>query len=160
MKTNLFFLFFIINSSLFAQSLSRSVIGGAGDFYESTSVGDLHFTLGELTVEYLDENQALAQGFHRLHLPLLNVAVENPKEATLELTIYPNPTADYVTVQTNRQDKLTLTVTDILGRSLRQILLLSSRHTLNVSELPAGTYAFSVYDSSDFLYSKKVQIIR
>jgi len=164
MKANLFLpiLFFVIfgNSNLFAQSLSRSVIGGAGDYYESAAGGDLHFTLGELAIEYLNEEESLAQGFHRLHLPLLDVAVDNPNETAFDFTLYPNPTADYVTVQTDNQDKMTLTVTDILGRSLRQISLNSGRHTLDVSELPAGTYAFSVYNNSHLLYSEKVQIIR
>lgn len=164
MKINrlLFFLLLCIlqQSNISAQSLSRSVIGGAGDFYEITALGDYHFTLGEVAVEYFDSEEILAQGFHRLHRPLLSVSTADHADADFRLAVFPNPTADYLTVETDNTEKLDLVVTDILGRNLRKVSLNAGRHTLDLGDLPAGTYALSFYRENILLHSEKVQVIR
>ena len=43
--------------SVQAQSLSQSVIGNAGDYYENPGVGSLHWTVGEIAVESYSNTQ-------------------------------------------------------------------------------------------------------
>ena len=58
------------------------------------------------------------------------------------LTIYPNPTKDYLTFE-GFNTNINVTVYDVLGKQVR-VKNVTNGETLNVSELAAGIYTIKI----------------
>jgi len=69
--------------------------------------------------------------------------------------LYPNPTADWITldIQQTSGDEFTVTITDVLGRIVHNVQGLSAGlHLLSLQSLPAGSYFFVVQDKKGILH--------
>lgn len=62
---------------------------------------------------------------------------------TEPLSIYPNPANDYITINTEETGK-DITITDLSGRVVMTANTIAGTTTLNVSQLPTGTYMVTV----------------
>lgn len=62
---------------------------------------------------------------------------------TEPLSIYPNPANDYITINTEETGK-DITITDLSGRVVMTATTIAGTTTLNVSQLPTGTYMVTV----------------
>lgn len=57
------------------------------------------------------------------------------------ISVFPNPVSGQVTIQTSQQDPLvSYSIRDLTGRVIEQAELISTRHTLQTNNWPAGTY--------------------
>ena len=65
-----------------------------------------------------------------------------PVIASADVNIYPNPTADYVTITNDRMTSgpRKLSIVDSQGRLCQEVELTSTAERLDVSDLPIGTY--------------------
>ncbi|MBN2761466.1 MAG: T9SS type A sorting domain-containing protein, partial [Bacteroidales bacterium] len=119
---------------------SQEVIATAGNTNTSGSKS-IDWTLGEVIIETLADNDAmLTQGFHQ---PVLIIsAVQELEMPDMEITVFPNPVSDRVTIKTENmiQDKFSYTLTDMNGKILKQ----EKMHSQEV-EIPFVDYAPSVY---------------
>jgi hypothetical protein len=75
-----------------------------------------------------------------------NCVPTNINQHTLlnELSIYPNPAKDKLTVTLINSDNSIITITDVLGKQLIREKLADSQTELNVSELNSGIYFVNV----------------
>lgn len=71
---------------------------------------------------------------------VVNVSADLPLGWTLN--IFPNPTVGRVEVETN-QPRLAVSLIDAAGHTLNRIMLSEGTNSLDLSSLPAGTYAIS-----------------
>jgi len=141
---------------VWSQSISRDVTAAAGDYQQHPDFGSLHWTLGEPAVETLIQSPLrLSQGFHQLYI--LVVALDDPEQAAFHLSLFPNPTAAIVNVETTYNGLLQVEITDIAGKRLqRHSLTGPTTSAFDLSGQPAGTYLLRVVDEHGKARSFKV----
>ena len=69
------------------------------------------------------------------------------------LKIFPNPTRDIITIQSNANETLTIDVFDVYGRN---VLNKKSANTMNVSSLASGVYLLKIKDENGGVTSAKI----
>lgn len=86
---------FLINQT-HAQTTTPEVIATAGDHYDN-GTNSVSWTLGEPVIQTVsDGNNTLTQGFHQTNL-LVDAIGDVAPESTIQ--VYPNPTADNITIK-------------------------------------------------------------
>lgn len=124
-----------------AQSISPDVIASAGDYFSNTS-GSVSWTLGEPMGEtYTSTNNIVTQGFQQPWDFGTFVYNETPVNAE----VYPNPTADVVTLQfgDDASGLYVIEVYNTLGQQLS-----SAQYTAS----PSGKTSVSLKDFADGIY--------
>ena len=134
----------VLAQTISAQELSRNVIGSAGSYFSAVNVGNIHFTVGEIAVTRTQNGMVLEQGFHHGIYELLSTAVWTAPEVQLDITVFPNPTADRVTMQGDWLAGDRLQVRDFLGRQLQDQLLQMNQMELSLGNYAAGTYLLTI----------------
>lgn len=128
-----------------AQSLDLQSFSCAGDQLTSTSGISLSSILGEIVTEKLEtSNLQLTQGFHQLYKI---VSQTNDIENTFEIILYPNPTLDNITLQSQIEDsKRMVYIYDSYGQQVNYYNY--DKKTLNISfsKYPSGQYYVIVRD--------------
>ncbi|MEM1357990.1 MAG: T9SS type A sorting domain-containing protein [Bacteroidota bacterium] len=140
----LLFFLFISSSGLFGQELSRSVVGSAGTYFSAVNVGNIHFTVGEVAVDRTQNGIVLERGFHHGLFDLLSTSVWTAPEVQLQLDVFPNPTADMVTLSGDWTSRDRLQIRDLLGRSLLDRTLPPERVEMSLRAYPPGTYLLTI----------------
>lgn len=133
-----------------AQSMALSVVGSSGGV--SVAGGHaLSWTLGETAILAGEQGEDyLGSGFQQAKPRNVVVGVFQPYSPTVQLQIYPNPAADYVTVKSKATD-LTIQITDLLGRPVVVEAALDARQQINLSHLPEGMYILQAFDRENKL---------
>ncbi|MFK8161335.1 MAG: T9SS type A sorting domain-containing protein [Lewinella sp.] len=147
---------FVLGSVLFAQELSRSVVGSAGSYFSAVNVGNIHFTVGEIAIDRTTNGLILERGFHHGIYELLSTSVWSSPEVNLDLTVYPNPTANLVNLTGDWKYDDQLRVTDLLGRPLLERVLPLERAEVSLETYPSGTYFFTILREGRPLKSLRV----
>lgn len=148
-----------------SQSISNQVVSTSGS---SGSGGGLFvdFTVGEIVVQSLSSsNYIVTQGFHQTYIE--NVSVDNQPGLQVKIELYPNPTADEVTVQLSGEElpDMLASLYDATGRMLMSRLLFegnqqSATLKVDVRSLAAGTYYIQLQnDKQQPVKTLKVQKI-
>jgi|GEM_PF-2993899 len=78
-----------------------------------------------------------------------------PNETTT--SIYPNPTKDYLHIQTDQSQKYAYKLTDMHGRVLQSVILDPSKKTIDLQTLPTGIYFLQLQNEKTHLTKKIVK---
>jgi len=152
------FLLFALTPLLSGQELSRSVVGTAGSYFSAVNVGNIHWTVGEIAVTRSENGLVLERGFHHGLYELIATSTWSAPEVRLEMSVFPNPTADKVTLAGDWEIRDRLRVSDLLGRALSDTELPPGRTELDLTNYPAGTYLLTVSRAGQPL--KTLRVIR
>jgi len=138
----LFFGMLIICYYINGQTIQNSVVSSTGGSV-STSTLKMDFTLGETVTETLSAGgNTLTQGFHQTNLTL--VAIENV-ELFAEISIFPNPTSEFVNIDIPVNYKLMeISMFDVTGKLLKTKANATGLVTFDVNNLATGTYYLQV----------------
>ena len=129
----------------YAQSISQTVIGNQGAYYESTSLETLTFTIGELSTSYHENSSAsLGRGFHHVAFSLI-VKTYTPFQ-DWEINAYPNPTVDQLTVEVPAGEAFNATLFSAVGQQMATWQLNDTRAELDLQSYPAGAYFLRITD--------------
>lgn len=134
-------------STTLAQNMPRTVIGSAGTTFTQAQFGDLHFTVGEVASSRLENGLVLTEGFHQTYFELL-VSVYEPSDLKVSVTVYPNPTAEYLNLDFTEAIKGYATLTAADGKQVLTQQIQSITTSLNLSALPVGIYFLQVRDEA------------
>ncbi|HNS18240.1 MAG TPA: T9SS type A sorting domain-containing protein [Bacteroidales bacterium] len=165
MKHLLLSLFLIMNLTLFsqAQSLIPDVIATAGDIFFSKN-GSLSWTLGEVATETISaETSLLTQGFHQSYLQILKV--NTPDDPLVDVTVYPNPVNDLLTIEITTAEKdpqISLELFDFTGQHIYEQTIRSQTLTeqLDVSRFSSSLFILRVINlKSHYTESFKIHKI-
>jgi hypothetical protein len=118
-------------------------VDGAGDSFVS------------LSYEYIDENPLNGVAYYRLMQTDFNgdfeifdaMAVEFVSNSTFEMSVYPNPVVDFVTVNTV-PDGQNLLLMNQSGQILFNQVVFEMNTNVNMENLPAGNYFISLVDAN------------
>lgn len=122
----LIFIFFIAN-----LSPAQEVYSTTGDYF-SSSTGSLSWTIGELLDETVAaSNSMLTQGFQQPSIQILNTF--DLKISNLHVVIFPNPAADFVTIQLSGEEAVTENIFELYNSIGQKIISDSFEKTYVIS---------------------------
>lgn len=158
MKT--YFLFFpllFFFASGFSQTLSPQVIANGGDQVKHSSGVSLSWTLGELSVEFLDTENSLQQGFQQGNLDI-TVQTRSDFLPDDQWQAFPNPATYSLQVNTNFDQAWHYALFDGLGRRILSGKNQTALLQLDLPPLTQGLYGIQIRDHWGRVASKKIII--
>lgn len=133
------FLVLLSNFSYAQQILSSS--GATGQ----NSSGSISYTLGELVITtQTNGTNTITQGFHQTQI--IVTAISEPSGTGFSMTVFPNPTNDFVTLKIEKGEiqNLEFILFDAQGRFLLQKELTGSEQKVSFEQLNPGNYFLKV----------------
>lgn len=131
--------------SLHAQSLSPQIVATSGKSF-SSATAQIDFTVGEVfTSTYSSERHFLTQGFHQ---PEIIITSLEHSEDEFAFSLYPNPTQQFVTVESTLETELEVRIIDILGRQVQVSSAFTKTITLDLHSLMSGNYLVAISNAA------------
>ena len=143
-KTALFAFIILFTINLFSQD----VISSQGDSYTDSSA-TIDFTIGEVvtfTGSTIENN--ITQGFHQTNWNFVSV---QDHVQDYQAIIYPNPTEDFLNIQTSLYQDVNYLLYDEMGKLILQGNLSSEKTSLDVSKIATGRYSLTLINSKEAL---------
>tara|TARA_B110000046_G_C12744469_1_gene294047 strand:- start:71 stop:538 length:468 start_codon:yes stop_codon:yes gene_type:complete len=143
-KTVLFAFTILFTINLFSQD----VISSQGDSYTDSSAA-IDFTIGEVvtfTGSTIENN--ITQGFHQTNWSFVSV---QDHVQDYQAIIYPNPTEDFLNIQTSLYQDVNYLLYDEMGKLILQGNLSSEKTSLDVSKIATGRYSLTLINSKEAL---------
>jgi hypothetical protein len=138
----------------FAQSLAPQAVNTAGVKFTQAN-GSLNFTVGELVVKNQTDadGNTLGGGFTNAATSTTTVlSVNTPDKELLNVSVYPNPTTDLLTVDvaSTSLSRLVLEITDLQGKIITssQYAGISNKIGINTADYAVGTYLLLLKNES------------
>ncbi len=93
---------------------------------------------------------------------MLGTTSTTDKELEVDVSIYPNPTSDYLTINFHNYLALDGMVRfyDVSGREVKSVKLNRASTVLDLQDLPTGAYVYKVYDGVEELYTGQVVVVK
>lgn len=144
MKTKfIFLLLLLIQVCVFGQTLEPQLLSSAGKEFVNND-NSLCWSLGEISIATISSNDAiLTQGFQQTGI--YTTATLNP-EMEINLSLYPNPTVDYITIKIEDDEYVNkaFRIIDINGKICHYGIITSNKHTIDISKFTSGLYFISL----------------
>jgi type 1 fimbria pilin len=129
----------------FAQSLSPQVVASSGNHF-SNGGSQIEFTIGEVATSTLTAGgHVLTQGFHQPEIQFASLE-DFADDYTFEL--YPNPTEQFITVTSPKDEEMNVHVYDANGKSVMVSLAFQKQVTLDLQNLAMGNYVLMISNGS------------
>ena len=138
---------FFGNSS-YTQSIAPQSVNSGGTKMTQAN-GSLSFTVGELVVlsQTDSDGNTLGGGF-TAGATLTTVSIQETDAAVLDVTVFPNPTAELVNIQINHStiDQVVVTINDLQGKEVYngKYAGISNVIGINTASYVTGTYVLSL----------------
>ena len=125
----------------FGQVTTPSVVSSSGDSYSNGGV-IMEYTLGEIVIEtFSNTANILTQGFHQGDLKVNTLLVD----IAIKLKIYPNPTTNFLIVESEENVNADILVYDINGKLvIKDKLINEQQKQLDFSFLRQGNYLLHI----------------
>ena len=128
---------------------AQELVSTAGSYGE-TSSGSLSWTIGEPVIETITNGtNTLTQGFQQSKLTV--TAINELKVSGIELSVYPNPTNSFLSIEVkaDKQKDLLLSLFDLNGRLILQKMMAGNKQTIKMQNYKPGTYILKVMQAKD-----------
>jgi hypothetical protein len=140
------FLTFPVIISAQNQTIKPEVISSAGSRFQGNTM-IIDWTLGEIAISTLQGNSVIiSQGFHQPKL--IVTRADDPEEINGEISVYPNPTSDKVSVRMNLRKftAVSLRLFNSEGKIIadRKIHGMNILETISLGTLPNGNYILNL----------------
>ncbi len=143
-KTIYFLLILILPGFSFAQSFERSLIGSAGT-QSTKGNASLDWSIGETMVaDFSNPNVSLSQGLHQW-IKVLTAVRELP-DWHEDVSIFPNPFVDIVTLKSSNLRNYTIELYNVSGNFILKQQWDGEEKNLNLGNLHEGIYLFVIKD--------------
>ena len=125
---------------IFGQVTTPTLITNSGGTFSNSSV-IMDFSIGELAVQTLQNNEILTQGFHQGDLKV-TTAIFN---LGIKTKIYPNPTTKFIIIELEKNVNADILVYDINGKIVIEDKLNDeNQKQLDFSFLKQGNYLLHI----------------
>ena len=115
----------------------------------SYSVGQVVYTTATGT------NGSLAQGVQQPYEISVTIGIKETS-INLELSVYPNPTTDYLTLKLDEFETLNFQLIDLQGKIIENKKISSTTTSINVENLPKALYFLNVTKNNKVVKSFKI----
>ena len=133
------------DSSVFAPKIFPDLISGCSIYaYQITNVFGIVYDTIQVTAT-LDVESCF-------------LGAENHSGAA-EVSVYPNPVKDVLNISVNQTEKAVVTIYNLQGKVVLTTPLNNGTNQLQIDELNAGVYFYSVRDNGDLIDTKKLIIL-
>lgn len=144
--------------SIFSVSklYSQEVIAGAGDHYNTGEIS-ISWTLGEtITETFKATDITITQGFHQPEITI--VSIDDVVISGYDITAFPNPTKNFVTLRIEASDysNLTYMLFDFNGKFINQNPVESHETLVSLEELDSALYFIRIMKNNEILTSIKL----
>ena len=82
---------------------------------------------------------------------------ENEIETSLDLSVYPNPANDELNISIS-ENNTSISIFDIVGKNVSEMNLVNGNNTLNIENLNAGVYFYSIKRNGNVIETKKLVV--
>ena len=158
MKRSLLSLFFVIVCMFsFAQNALVPTGGEA-----TGNAGTVSYTIGQIAVQTVaNSNASVSEGVQQ-PFEIQTIGVDYYPQITLDAKVYPNPTADKLTlsigngVETHGRASLRAALFNNNGQHIRTLNVTGAQTDIDMTDLSSGTYYLRVTDDKQTLKTFKV----
>lgn len=98
---------------------------------------------------------ALPSGGDLIPLPVSNSTGLTELSYKNNLTVYPNPAQNTLSIQDFELEKTSITITDLTGKIVNSALYNTNKSTINISNLSQGSYQLIISDNSKIIGNSK-----
>jgi hypothetical protein len=131
---------------LISNNYAQEVITTAGD-HHIASTGSLSWTLGEVITEtYSIGQNSLTQGFNQSQLSA--TATYELPGLNFNLKAYPNPTSDYIILETDKVKKMNYHVYNQQGKLIIQSELTDIQTKIDFQEFIPAIYIIKIFENN------------
>ena len=104
------------------------------------------------------QNRTQNRFYYKSDLDSSNIVGIDRAIDRLQLSVYPNPTTEKLTVDLTNEELVKYRLVDLSGRSVMVGVLLPANNVIDVAELPQGTYIMELSSGSRHLGARKILI--
>ena len=123
------------------SATAQEVVSSQGESYSNVT-GSIDFTIGEVVINTETSGAGeITQGFHQTNWNILSVEDHAP---SYEVTIFPNPMEDVLSIETSKFDNVTYTLYDAQGKMVMQNKLSAEQTPIQVGQLVQGAYTLEL----------------
>ena len=138
----------LLGLGLTAQAQQATTATGSD---ASGSGGTVAYSVGQIVyTTNTGTNGSVAQGVQQPYEISIVLGIDN-HTINLELTAYPNPTTNFLTLNVGNAELSTLNfqLYDILGKLIESRKIISSSETIAIENLPTATYFLKVTNNNN-----------
>lgn len=147
-------LYYIIILIPLILSYGQNSINTTGGNINSNGI-NLSYSVGQLKINTIGSNSSILNLDFIQGVQYAFSIYDCSRLASIELSVYPNPSSKIVYIKTIDEPKLKLTIFDIAGRLIYEQSLQGST-TIDVENYSNGTYIFAFYGFCGLIKSFKV----
>ncbi|MCW3807590.1 T9SS type A sorting domain-containing protein [Plebeiibacterium marinum] len=127
-----------------SQLNEQALMSASGGHVENSNFM-ISFSIGEIiTNTYSSENTELTQGLHQPNL--IPTSAKNLKLSELEISVYPNPIIDYVSIYNNETQCSSYKLFTTQGKFILENTLNKTISKVDLSQLNKGSYLLVFYN--------------
>jgi len=150
--TFIMFLLFLFTLEINAQE----VVSAGGDNFSNSTLS-VSWTIGEpISETYSAGSQILTQGFHQSKLSV--IGIYDISSADMLISLFPNPTQDFVNLTVANYENLTFQLFSFDGKLVQTNKVLSEKTEIKMNNLSSATYFLKILKGNKLL--KTYQIIK
>lgn len=135
---------------------AQEVVATGGDYFENAN-GSVSFTLCEVVIETIEnENNCLTQGFQQSSLNVYTSIKEHPGANEMEISVYPNPTYDFIKLKTNNFDGLKYQLCNFNGEIMHEGKIKNKETEISFVDYARAIYLLRVIRNNNELQVFKI----
>jgi hypothetical protein len=120
--------------------------------------GTADYTIGQIFyIANSDLSGSITPGIQQIYEITITTGIENT-EINLELSTYPNPTTNFITLKIDHynNEKLNYQLLDIQGKLLANDQVFTPNTTISFENLPASIYFLKITNDNELLKTFKI----
>lgn len=137
-----------------AQESTNSAGGNA-----SSGSGSISYSVGQVTYQTIaNANGSVAQGVQQPYEIWIVSGIEDAKDITLDVKVYPNPAQDFLVLKLNQYatQGLSYQLLDMNGKILRKQAVNEDETQINMNNLAPALYLLKIYQSGHEIKTFKI----
>ena len=147
---------FLLGFGLLTAQAQQAITATGGD--DSGSGGTVAYSVGQIVyTTSTGTNGSVAQGVQQSYIISIVLGIED-NSTKLELTAYPNPTTNFLTLNVGNAELSTLRfqLYDTSGKLIESRKIISSTETIGMENLPSAIYFLKVANNNQEVKTFKI----